>query len=186
VSQNQFLINFIAAGFQQSLDQLDSKLAQRFDELSTQLTTLLDSRTMQSLEQIEQLKASIQQLKDSDSANSAKFDVLTATVLNEREQVLSLANLAQSQQEALVQKDARIAELLAELAAGTADLQTVSAEISELIANSAQQSAKIDAAITGVREIYNAPVQPPIEEPQPPVEEPQPPVEPPVEPPVDF
>lgn len=165
---NQFIIDFLAAGFQQA-----------FDKLKNELTTLLDSRTMTTLEQIEQLKNSIQELKTSNSVNAAKFDNLAATVLNEREQVLGLVALSQSQQEALVQKDARIAELLAQLATGAADLETASAEINQLIAKSAEESAKIDAAIAGVREIYNAPVQPPVEEPvEPPVEEPQPPVEP--------
>lgn len=169
---NQFIIDFLAAGFQQA-----------FDKLKNELTTLLDSRTMALLDQINELK-------NSDSVNAAKLDGLTATILNERDQVLGLVTLSQSQQEALVQKDARIAELLAQLAAGTADIEAASAEINELIAKSAEESAKIDAAIAGIQDIYNVPVQPPVEEPQPPIEPPaEPPVEepqPPVEPPLDF
>jgi chromosome segregation ATPase len=173
VNQEQFIINFLAAGFQQSFDELETELVKRFNELSVQLTNLLDSRTMALLDQINELK-------NSDSVNAAKLDGLTATILNEREQVLGLVTLSQSQQEAIVQKDARIAELLAQLAAGTADLETASAEINNLIAKSAEESAKIDAAIAGIQDIYNVPVQPPVEEPvEPPVEEPQPPVEPP-------
>jgi chromosome segregation ATPase len=147
---SEFIIKFLAAGFQQSFDKLEVELIKRFNNLSTELTQLLDSRTMALLDQINELKAG-------QEINSAKIQALTDASTAERGQVTGLVNLSQSQQETIAQLTAQVADLLAQLEAGNADNTLAIASITELIAKSSEESAKIDEAIAGIQGIYEPP-----------------------------
>jgi chromosome segregation ATPase len=130
-------IEFFIAGFSAAMENL-----------TTQLTSLLDTRTMTLLEQITELKAGQQ-------VNADKIQQLITTSSEERDQVGGLITIASSQQETIAQLNARIQELIGMIDIKDADNQAAIEAVNELLTTTTEQSEQIEAAIAGVQEIYN-------------------------------
>jgi chromosome segregation ATPase len=135
----EFLINFLAAGFERS-----------FDKFKLELTNLLEKAIMSLNEQINELKAG-QEL------NAQKLQSLIDASTQEREQVGGLITLSQEQQQTIGELTTKVNELLALNDANEAEKAAASEVVAALLATTGEQSSKIDEAIAGIQTIYNPP-----------------------------
>jgi chromosome segregation ATPase len=114
----------------------------------TQLISLIDQKMTTLLQTIEQLKAE-------QTLTQEQVTRLNTTILEEREQVGGLINIASAQQETIVQLNTKIEELMATIDIKDADNQAAVESVNELLAEATEQSEQIETAITGIQEIYN-------------------------------
>jgi ABC-type uncharacterized transport system ATPase subunit len=139
---SEFIVNFLAAGFERS-----------FDKFKLELTKYLEQIIMSLNEQIIQLKAG-QEL------NNQKIEELIEASTQERGQVGELIALSQSQQLTIAELTTKVNELLGLIDVNDANNAASTEVVAALLATTGEQASKIDEAIASIQAIYNPPSPP--------------------------